>query len=92
MLAHSARSAISHVDGCCDLDGAAAAEDRTALGLGNGIHEGAHVLGELARVETGLADAKAKPAGAKGTYMKKVAISSTMGPGISIDVENATGN
>ena len=33
--------------------------------------------------------AKAKPAGAKGTYMKKVAVSSTMGPGVSIDVSNA---
>ncbi len=33
--------------------------------------------------------AKAKPTGAKGTYMKKIAISSTMGPGVSIDVENA---
>ncbi len=36
--------------------------------------------------------AKAKPTGAKGTYMKKIAISSTMGPGISLDVANATGN
>jgi len=35
---------------------------------------------------------KAKPSGAKGTYLKKVALSSTMGPGVSIDVASATGN
>ena len=35
--------------------------------------------------------AKAKPSGSKGTYMKKVSVSSTMGPGVSIDVGNATG-
>jgi len=33
--------------------------------------------------------AKAKPSGSKGTYMKKVSLSSTMGPGVSIDVSSA---
>ena len=35
---------------------------------------------------------KARPTGAKGTYMKKIAISSTMGPGVSLDLSSATGN
>jgi large subunit ribosomal protein L1 len=29
---------------------------------------------------------RAKPTGAKGTYVKKVSISSTMGPGVSLDL------
>jgi large subunit ribosomal protein L1 len=36
--------------------------------------------------------AKAKPSGAKGAYMQKVSLSSTMGPGVSVDVDNAAGN
>ncbi|MDU8944378.1 50S ribosomal protein L1 [Ovoidimarina sediminis] len=35
---------------------------------------------------------KAKPSGAKGTYMKKVTLTSTMGPGVTVDVVDATGN
>jgi large subunit ribosomal protein L1 len=35
---------------------------------------------------------KARPSGAKGTYMKKIAVSSTMGPGVSINIASATGN
>lgn len=31
---------------------------------------------------------KAKPAGVKGTYMKKLALSSTMGPGVKVDLSS----
>ena len=34
---------------------------------------------------------KAKPTGAKGTYLQKAAISSTMGPGIRVDVASLAG-
>ncbi len=32
---------------------------------------------------------KAKPSGAKGAYFKKIALSSTMGPGVKVDIANA---
>ena len=34
---------------------------------------------------------KAKPSGAKGTYMKRAAISSTMGPGVKVEVATLLG-
>ena len=33
---------------------------------------------------------KAKPSGAKGTYVKKVSVSSTMGPGMKLDLASAS--
>jgi len=35
---------------------------------------------------------KAKPSGVKGTYMKKVALSSTMGPGVKLDLATLSAN
>lgn len=34
---------------------------------------------------------KARPTGVKGTYMKKIVISSTMGPSVTISIESGTG-
>ena len=63
---------------------------------GGVVHAG---VGKLSFDEAKLAEnirafvgavSKAKPAGAKGTYMKKINLSSTMGPGVSVAVEDAT--
>ncbi|SDX78669.1 50S ribosomal protein L1 [Roseicitreum antarcticum] len=35
---------------------------------------------------------KAKPTGSKGAYMRKVSLSSTMGPGVTVALDSATGN
>ena len=44
------------------------------------------------RTPRAFADAivKAKPTGAKGTYVQKAALSSTMGPGVRVDVASLT--
>jgi large subunit ribosomal protein L1 len=34
---------------------------------------------------------KAKPSGAKGKYVRKISLSSTMGPGIRVDMAEVTG-
>ncbi|WP_151718386.1 50S ribosomal protein L1 [Gemmobacter serpentinus] len=50
--------------------------------------------GKLAENVRAFVDAvtKARPAGAKGTYVKKVSLSSTMGPGVSLDLASSAGN
>jgi large subunit ribosomal protein L1 len=47
----------------------------------------------LAENARALADAiqKAKPSGAKGTYVQRVSLSSTMGPGVRVDVGSLSG-
>ncbi|TYB88431.1 50S ribosomal protein L1 [Oceaniovalibus sp. ACAM 378] len=35
---------------------------------------------------------RARPSGTKGTYMKAVNLTSSMGPGVTVDVANSTGN
>ena len=34
---------------------------------------------------------KARPSGAKGTYLKRAAVSSTMGPGVKVEVATLVG-
>jgi large subunit ribosomal protein L1 len=53
-----------------------------------GIGKASFTQEALAQNIRAFADAviKAKPTGAKGTYVKKVSLTSTMGPGVKIDV------
>ncbi|HEX8124721.1 MAG TPA: 50S ribosomal protein L1 [Allosphingosinicella sp.] len=54
----------------------------------SGIGKASFPAEDLKRNFTAFVDAivKAKPAGAKGKYVQKVALSSTMGPGLKVDV------
>ncbi len=49
---------------------------------------------QIARNVKAFVDAviKARPEGAKGTYVKRVALSSTMGPGVKVDLASITGD
>jgi large subunit ribosomal protein L1 len=55
-----------------------------------GIGKASFTQEALAQNIRAFADAviKAKPTGAKGTYVKKVSLTSTMGPGVKIDVSS----
>ena len=55
-----------------------------------GVGKASFADGDLVENIRALVDAvsKAKPSGAKGTYIKKVSVSSTMGPGLKLDVAN----
>ena len=58
-----------------------------------GIGKASFPADKLLENAKAFADAivKAKPAGAKGTYVQKVAVSSTMGPGVRVDVASLAG-
>ena len=58
-----------------------------------GIGKASFSADKLLENARAFADAivKAKPAGAKGTYVQKVAVSSTMGPGVRVDIATLAG-
>ena len=53
-----------------------------------GVGKASFSEGDIAENICSLVDAvnKAKPSGAKGTFIKKISVSSTMGPGIKLDI------
>jgi large subunit ribosomal protein L1 len=53
-----------------------------------GVGKASFSEGDIAENICSLVDAvnKAKPSGAKGTYIERISVSSTMGPGIKLDV------
>jgi len=57
-----------------------------------GVGKASFADGDLIENIRALVDAvnRAKPSGAKGTYLKKVSVSSTMGPGLKLDIASVT--
>ncbi len=53
------------------------------VGIGKASFSTENIVGNARAVIAALL--KAKPAGAKGSYLKKISLSSTMGPGIKVD-------
>src|SRR5919202_5650508 len=58
-----------------------------------GVGKASFEVGKLVENIRAFADAvaKAKPTGAKGTYIQRIAISSTMGPGVKVDPASVIG-
>ena len=59
----------------------------------SGIGKSSFAADDLRQNFDALVDAivKSKPAGAKGKYLQKISLSSTMGPGLKIDTSEMTG-
>ena len=57
-----------------------------------GIGKASFTAEQIAQNVKAFVDAvnKAKPAGSKGTYVKKVSLSSSMGPGVKLDQSTLT--
>ncbi len=58
-------------------------------GIGKASFDEAAIAGNLKAFFAAIM--KAKPSGAKGTYVKRVSLSSTMGPGVHIDLASLNG-
>ncbi len=56
------------------------------VGIGKASFNAEHITGNVRAFVDAIN--RAKPTGAKGTYLKKVALSTTMGPGIRLDVSD----
>ena len=66
---------------------------RKARKLESGVGKASFTEDKLVENIKAFADAvqKAKPPGAKGHYISRVAISSTMGPGVKVDIPSLFG-